>query len=224
MLKKPLFQLDAQLFHFFVVNKVTKLIVMFNLYEDNRMTGIRLIGVWYLCFYLSGCSIVVFEDSSFCPDPKKCPSKIEPSVTSRSQESSQELSSEGEHQAVGTKSQKVVKSTFSIEGYTTYFDYDSAVIGDQALQSLQEVAKYLNENSQVNILVEGHCDERGTREYNIALGEKRAESVRSALSKFGVARDRINTTSFGKERPAVIGNTAEVWAKNRRTVIRVIPQ
>jgi len=73
----------------------------------------------------------------------------------------------------------------------------------------------------MHILIEGHCDERGTRDYNIALGHKRANAVRMQLAKLGIDRRRVKTQSFGKERPEVLGATAAAWAKNRRTVIRL---
>ena len=116
---------------------------------------------------------------------------------------------------------KQAKIDIKIDGYLSYFDYDSAVLSQQTLSGLLFVADYLKFNPAVQILVEGHCDERGTRDYNIALGHKRADAVRKQLARMGVDRQRITTKSFGKERPAMRGTSPETWAKNRRTVIRI---
>ena len=94
-------------------------------------------------------------------------------------------------------------------------------MSQQTLSGLLFVADYLKSNPAVQILIEGHCDERGTRDYNIALGHKRAEAVRKQLARMGVDQRRIITKSFGKERPAMRGASPEAWAKNRRTIIRI---
>ena len=116
---------------------------------------------------------------------------------------------------------KQAKIDIKIDGYLSYFDYDSAVLSQQTLSGLLFVADYLKSNPAVQILIEGHCDERGTRDYNIALGHKRAEAVRKQLARMGVDPQRITTKSFGKERPAMRGASPEAWAKNRRTIIRI---
>ncbi|NBW05606.1 MAG: peptidoglycan-associated lipoprotein [Alphaproteobacteria bacterium] len=108
-------------------------------------------------------------------------------------------------------------------GHRSYFAYDSAVLDKAALAGLVFVADSLKTDKTSTILVEGHCDERGTRDYNLALGEKRAAAVKAALVRLGVAKARIRIISYGKERPADRGNTEAAWAKNRRTVIRFNP-
>jgi peptidoglycan-associated lipoprotein len=97
-----------------------------------------------------------------------------------------------------------------------YFEYDSAVLTSEAKKILAENAKKLEENPELKIVIEGHCDERGTSEYNLALGEKRAESVRKYLVTYGISSNRISTISYGKEKPLVNGFGEEVWSKNRR--------
>ena len=109
-----------------------------------------------------------------------------------------------------------------IDGHLSYFDVDSATLRTPTISGLLFVAEYLEANPDQRILVEGHCDERGTRDYNLALGEKRAEAIRRQLVRQGIDRRRIKTKSFGKERPAMLGASPEAWAKNRRTVIRLI--
>jgi len=97
-----------------------------------------------------------------------------------------------------------------------YFDYDSYTVLPEDVAKIREMGEWLKANSGVRIVVEGHCDERGTVEYNLALGQKRAEVVKNHLMKFGVDEKRIRTISFGKEMPADPGHTEEAWAKNRR--------
>jgi peptidoglycan-associated lipoprotein len=97
-----------------------------------------------------------------------------------------------------------------------YFDYDDASLRDDAKNALENNAKYMEKNSGVNVVVEGHCDERGSVEYNVALGEKRARAAKDFLVSYGVSASRITTISYGKERPFDQGHTEEAWAKNRR--------
>ena len=100
---------------------------------------------------------------------------------------------------------------------TVNFDYDSSAIRSDAQSILQAQARYLKENNK-QIVVEGHCDERGTREYNLALGERRANAVKQALVSLGVEAGRISTISYGKERPLDGGTDEAAFAKNRRGV------
>ena len=99
-----------------------------------------------------------------------------------------------------------------------FFAFDSSIIPAKGQSTLDKQAAWLKSNPGVNVIVEGHCDERGTREYNLALGERRAEAVKKYLVSSGVSSGRIQTTSYGKERPAVIGSNSASWAENRRGV------
>lgn len=99
---------------------------------------------------------------------------------------------------------------------TVYFDFDQAVLSEQAKDILARNAEWLRSNGQVRVQVEGHCDERGTAEYNLALGERRAEAVKSYLSSLGVEATRLVTISYGKERPTDPGSGEEAWTRNRR--------
>jgi peptidoglycan-associated lipoprotein len=100
-----------------------------------------------------------------------------------------------------------------------FFEYDSAALRPDARTTLDELASQMQKQPQCRFVIEGHCDERGTREYNLALGEKRASAVMSYLAALWVDPARMQTMSYGKERPAVIGSDEEVWAKNRRAVM-----
>lgn len=100
-----------------------------------------------------------------------------------------------------------------------YFDYDSFEIRPDARPVVETNARYLLSNPTVSATLEGNTDERGSREYNVALGERRAEAVRRAMSAFGVPRQQLNVISYGEERPAVAGQTEEAYALNRRVEI-----
>ena len=100
-----------------------------------------------------------------------------------------------------------------------YFDYDSYVIKPEFQSILVAHANFLKANASRRISLEGHTDERGGREYNLALGQRRAEAVRRALGLLGVPDNRMEAVSFGKEKPAVPGSNEEAWAKNRRVEI-----
>ena len=104
---------------------------------------------------------------------------------------------------------------------TVYFDYDKASLREAALPVLKHLAQWMQEHPEVRLRIAGHADERGTREYNLALGERRATAVRSYLAASGVAGERLDTVSYGKERPAVVGSNEASWAKNRRAVAEV---
>ncbi len=103
-------------------------------------------------------------------------------------------------------------------GDRVFFGYDSSDLDSDALELLQDQVAWLKQNSSVSVTIEGHCDERGTREYNLALGEKRAQAVKNYLIGLGISPDRVSTISYGKERPAVVGSNDGAWAQNRRSV------
>lgn len=96
------------------------------------------------------------------------------------------------------------------------FDYDSAALGDEARATLEKHALWLQGHRDSKVSVEGHCDERGTVDYNLALGEQRARATRDYLVSLGVAADRLRVVSYGKERPLDTGNDEAAWARNRR--------
>ena len=103
-------------------------------------------------------------------------------------------------------------------GDRVFFDFDKSDIKAEGQTVLSRQADWLKRYPNVTVTVEGHCDERGTREYNLALGERRANAVRRALVALGIPQNRIQTISYGKERPAVVGSNEAAWAQNRRGV------
>lgn len=99
-----------------------------------------------------------------------------------------------------------------------FFAYDSSLLTGESQAALERQATWLRSNADKSVVVEGHCDERGTREYNLALGERRAASAKSYLVSLGIPSGRISTVSYGKERPAVLGSDESAWSQNRRAV------
>ena len=100
-----------------------------------------------------------------------------------------------------------------------YFDFDQSRLSQRALTVLRLHADFLRDFPNRRITIEGHCDERGTRDYNLALGERRADAVRSFLTSAGVRSSQIRTVSFGEERPAATGQGESAWSRNRRAVV-----
>ena len=103
-------------------------------------------------------------------------------------------------------------------GDRVYFDLDKYDLKRKARRTLESQAAWLNKYPRTTVVIEGHCDERGTREYNLALGERRANAVKNYLVALGVNESRVMTISYGKERPVALGSNESAWAQNRRSV------
>lgn len=115
--------------------------------------------------------------------------------------------------AAGTQEDLVVNV-----GDRVFFDLDKSTLTTDARGTLEKQAAWLKKYPSVTISVEGHCDERGTREYNLALGERRANAVKDYLVALGIAPNRLRTISYGKERPVALGSNEDAWKQNRRGV------
>jgi peptidoglycan-associated lipoprotein len=102
------------------------------------------------------------------------------------------------------------------ENEDIYFEYDKSSLLPEAQERLKRKAEYLENNPGISVIIEGHCDERGTNEYNIALGDRRAKSARNFLINLGIAGSRLETISYGEEQPLDPGHNEAAWAKNRR--------
>jgi peptidoglycan-associated lipoprotein len=103
-----------------------------------------------------------------------------------------------------------------------YFEFDKFNLTADARKVLAEKASFLNAHPNIKVRVEGHCDDRGTREYNLALGERRAKSAQDYLIFLGINPDRVSTVSYGEEKPLETGTGEAVWAKNRRAEFRIL--
>ncbi len=113
-----------------------------------------------------------------------------------------------------TRDLMMAKNRFLNEN--VYFDFDDASLDYQAQELLKQKAMWLRDNPGANVVIEGHCDERGTNAYNLALGERRADSAKTFLVNLGIAGSRLTTISYGEEKPVDMGQNEEAWAKNRR--------
>ena len=101
-----------------------------------------------------------------------------------------------------------------------YFEYDKFNLTAKSIQALKGVSDLMLRNSKITLSIEGHADERGTREYNLALGQRRAESVADYLISNGVKRNKLNVKSYGEERPLALGSNDSAWSKNRRVELK----
>lgn len=106
-------------------------------------------------------------------------------------------------------------------GDRVFFAFERSDIDAEGRETLQKQAAWLQRYPNVDVRIEGHCDERGTREYNLALGERRADAVKNVLIAEGISPSRISTISYGKERPIVLGSNEEAWAQNRVAITTV---
>jgi len=106
----------------------------------------------------------------------------------------------------------------SVSSDRIFFGLDQYDVDAEDQATLQSQAAWLQQNPNVRVTIEGHCDERGTRDYNIALGERRANAAKNYLASLGIDPGRITTVSYGKERPAALGSDESAWAQNRRAV------
>jgi peptidoglycan-associated lipoprotein len=145
--------------------------------------------------------------------PASLPPEPQPTMTSTPGDSMGGVAQPGSqaHFVQGVNGQNVI-----------YFDTDRYNIDSADAAALQTQAQYLSQYPQVSITIEGHADERGTREYNLALGERRANAAKNHLTGLGVAASRISVVSYGKERPVALGSNEAAWAQNRRAVSIVV--
>jgi peptidoglycan-associated lipoprotein len=129
------------------------------------------------------------------------------------------LATDGDYSGMGSQNAGVPAGELAPGVFdTVYFATDSSTLNSEAQGVLRAQAEWLKANPSLNILVEGHCDERASREYNLALGDRRANAVTTYLKGLGVDAGRVETISYGKERPVANGSDAESWAINRRGV------
>ncbi len=172
---------------------------------------IKLLTGALLVFFLAACSTT--------------PKDTAESTGSGSTSSSSDVSSTGSESVTDSASASIKPGSqedlIVNDGDRVFFNYDSFELDSDAQELLQDQVAWLKQHSGVSVIIEGHCDERGTREYNLALGEKRAQSVKNYLIGLGISSDRVSTISYGKERPAVVGSNDGAWAQNRRSVTLV---
>lgn len=176
-----------------------------------RRTGAILLGVTFFtgCLFFTGCASKAKTTSAKLLDAEAA--QVDP----RQQD-------DGDFSVPMDQLARELTFTEADDGLETiYFDYDRALLKPEAVVSLEEAAAYLKQNAKVRVQIEGHCDARGTSEYNLALGERRAASAKRYLLSLGISPDQIFTISYGEERPAMEGNDESAWQYNRRDEFKI---
>lgn len=203
-------------------------------------TAIFVLSITAIFFVVTGCMKVVKTE-----DVQK---SAEPSTAEQTAQPKEEKVSAGKEEAAGTiKEEKVeeqsikesslsaqagakaeardeLAATAEKEGILSaiYFDFDSSTVRDDMKPPLDKNTEWLRKRQDAKVQIQGHADERGTNEYNIALGERRAQGIKKYLADSGINEARISTISYGEEKPADPGHTEEAWAKNRRAEFVII--
>jgi peptidoglycan-associated lipoprotein len=175
----------------------------------------RLIALFAVAFFVAACETASQTSTDSAGDTTASSTSSTASASGSSSTASTASSgSASSGSAAGSTTSPA--DTLATIGNTVYFSYDSAALDGNSKGSLFRQAAFLNANPTLTVTIEGHCDERGTREYNLALGERRAAAARDYLLAQGVNPARIKVISYGKERPAMAGSNEGSWAKNRR--------
>ena len=186
----------------------------------------RLIALFAVAFFVAACETASQINTDSAGDSTASSSSSTASASGSSSSGSSGSSSTSSTSSSGSSSSSASSSAaagtdsaadkLASIGNTVYFSYDSAALDGNSQATLYRQAAFLNGNPSLTVTIEGHCNERGTREYNLALGERRAAAARDYLLAQGVDPARIKVISYGKERPAMAGSNEESWAKNRR--------
>jgi peptidoglycan-associated lipoprotein len=178
--------------------------------RKNLWLAIALLMILPVMFFTASCAKKVVQSEPLPP--------TQPEVSKATDRSAEKAEQAGQLQEDRLRAEADAREAAgtAFVDENIHFAFDSAVLSEQAQQILNSKADYLRTNSSVTVTVEGHCDDRGTNDYNIALGERRAESVKNFLVDLGISTNRLNTTSYGEERPIAMGQNEASWAKNRR--------
>lgn len=169
-------------------------------------------------FLITSCAPKKVTQAEPVNEPEPEVQKVMPDTSKEDAELAARLLEESRLREEAAK-QKIVKEEFKDENI--YFAFDSSDLSDQARLILNSNAEYLRKHSSLTATVEGHCDDRGSEEYNIALGKRRAESVKKFLIDLGISTDRLVTISYGENKPIAAGQDETSWAKNRRAQVVV---
>ncbi len=166
-----------------------------------------------LLFTASCSKKVVKSDDSAAQVEEQQKADDEAAVQEREQQASAEAAAQIAEETA-QRDMLMEKNMFESEGI--YYEFDSSALTPVAQSVLTGKAEYLRDNPGMQVIIEGHCDERGTPEYNLALGDRRAESAKSFLVNYGIDPSRFTTVSYGEESPVDTGQDEDAWAKNRR--------
>jgi peptidoglycan-associated lipoprotein len=150
------------------------------------------------------------------------PKEVKPEVTAPSKVEMKNTEEEEAKRRELEKAQMLANEMKMFESQSIYFDFDKSDLKPEAQATLKKKADWLRMNPGYSVRIEGNCDERGTNEYNLALGERRAASAKKFLAALGIAENRMSIISYGEERPVDPGHNEAAWAKNRRDDFRLI--
>ena len=182
----------------------------------NKKTLMVLIALAVVCsalFLMTSCTQKEATVEEVTPPPPPGPSEEEVRAAREAEErAAQERRAEEERMRAEAKAQQEMED---FESINIYFDFDKSELTADAQAVLMKKAEYLKKNPKYAVRIEGNCDERGTNEYNLALGERRAHAALDFLATLGVSKDRMSTISYGEERPLDPGSGEDAWAKNR---------
>ena len=168
--------------------------------------------------------------SSCASTPEEPTTEVEPTAEELEKEQMEELDRLEQEELEALKrdeslQEEVRDMTFSESDLNTvYYGYDEYALTSESIEVLKANAEVIKLDPMVQIQIEGHCDERGTEEYNLALGEKRATAAKSYLVSLGIEEDRIYTITYGEEKPEAVGHSEYEWSQNRRAVFKVTSQ
>lgn len=176
----------------------------------------RLIAIFSAAFLLAACETASTTSSDSAGDSASSSASGASSASASSSGSSSSSDTSASSSSSSSDNAMTPAEKLARVGNTVYFDFDSAALSYDAQVTLSRQLAFLQLNPEAVVVIEGHADERGTREYNLALGDRRASAARDYLLAKGIDAARIRTVSYGKERPAMSGSNETSWAKNRR--------
>ncbi|MBN1905007.1 MAG: peptidoglycan-associated lipoprotein Pal [Deltaproteobacteria bacterium] len=180
------------------------------------MTGLLLMGfVSTLLLFSSACQQKKVEVTPVVQEEPKVDDSAEKARLAAQQAEKDRLAAEAARLEAQKKA-AIEAAKAAMESEKIYFDYDKADLSDDSQATLSKKAGWLKENGSYKLKIEGHCDERGSTEYNMALGARRAEAAAKFISAAGVANDRLTTVSYGEEKPVATGSNEAAWEQNRR--------
>lgn len=176
----------------------------------------RLIAIFSAAFLLAACETASTTSSDSASDSASSSASGASSASASSSGSSSSSDTSASSSSSSSDDAMTPAEKLARVGNTVYFDFDSAALSYDAQVTLSRQLAFLQLNPEAVVVIEGHADERGTREYNLALGDRRASAARDYLLAKGIDAARIRNVSYGKERPAMSGSNETSWAKNRR--------
>lgn len=176
----------------------------------------KLLSIFAVAFLLAACESTTEEQATTGGEGTAQAAETEAAETASAEDTETVASEPIPGPEAGTQEHLVVNV-----GDRVFFEFDKSRLTAESEKTVTQLAAWLKQHPDTSLTIEGHADERGTREYNIALGARRANSVKDFLVVLGIAPNRLQTVSFGEERPAVLGSNEQAWGQNRRAVFVV---